>query len=1083
MATIDELNIVIAAKVDESGFAKGEAAIGGLGKAAEAAGKQVASGLDEAGKAADNAGNAIAAGLDKGTQAAGRFRDANGRLHEANGKFVTTAQLAAEAAANSSNVFVRSNGAIAAALDKSEEAAKIFEQGFGRAAEKLKEGGTVLTASVTLPLGLLAAAALKAAGDLQALEKGFTATYKGSEPLQDALAKVRELAKLPGLGLTEALQGATNLQAAGLSADLARRSLGAFGNALATVGKGKADLEGVALALGQIQAKGKVSAEEINQLAERVPQIREAMKAAFGTADTEALNKAGISATAFVEGVVTELEKLPKVTGGINNAFENLSDATTIALGKIGTALNENFNIEGVLGQVSDFIADLANKFDSLSPTAQKAVFAIGGLAAAAGPLLIAIGAVGAAIPAIVAGFTLLSGPVGIAAAALGLLAAGTVAYVATSGSATDAFRKQKASVDALEKGINPLLGRYDELKGKTTLTKAEQEELRSIVQKVGDQIPTAITQFDAYGKAMDISTAAARNFVDRQREILAIKNKPALKEQREEYARLTEQINLAQQALSKRDAQGFLVADRAETRKVGQDFETIVTTVRLTDDEIRNLQGRLQDLSAQRRGVGGLIDELKGIQPPLDSATAAAGKTAVAVGLLADLEAKLKKAKEDQGNATNERDLAAINARIAGYELEKKRLEDLGTTGVKIAAAFREFNKEQAQVANLAKVLAAPADAAETTRARISALEGGIKSLINAGATPATAAVQKLQKELLTLQKGLNPEVANITVPIIPEVRIDRTLGDKLGAATAKLLGGYAQQSLTLPVKLDFPVATLDTQLKNILNSNETLTRSFATIRKEAAVFGGSIAGLSPTMQQAQTDATVLAGRAAALKSELQRMIKEGVDPALPGFQLLQQEYYKTAQAADAAQLQINTSLQAAAAGAEVVKGAIVESMAGIGAVLGDALAGQVQDPAKAFVAALLEPLGSMLIDLGKIAIASGIGVEAIKKALSTLQGPGAIVAGIALVALGTAVRGAVGRLTTPSKGGGGGAAVPTSNYAAPRSRAVVDGATASSQPTTITHIVQVDLSGSALRGAIQINTDRFGRVTGRNQ
>src|SRR5690606_26404524 len=118
----------------------------------------------------------------------------------------------------------------------------------------------------------------------------------------------------------EAIQGSVNLQAAGFSADLARRSLMAFGNALATVGKGKADLDGVGLALSQIASKGKISAEEINQLSERVPQIRVAMKAAFGTSDTEQLQKMGIDATQFVEGVVAQLEKLPAVTGGINNA-------------------------------------------------------------------------------------------------------------------------------------------------------------------------------------------------------------------------------------------------------------------------------------------------------------------------------------------------------------------------------------------------------------------------------------------------------------------------------------------------------------------------------------------------------------------------------------------------------------------------------------------------------------------------------------------------------------------------------------------------------------------------------------------
>lgn len=237
--------------------------------------------------------------------------------------------------------------------------------GFGNFAKTALAGAAAAVAASIVGLG---SESLKAAGDIQALEKGFAATYKGALPLADALAKVKELSKLPGLGLKEALQGATNLQAAGFSADLATRALGAFGNALATVGKGKADLDGVGLALGQIASKGKISAEEIGQLAERVPQIRGAIAAAFGTSDSQALQKLNIDATTFVEGITAQLEKLPKVTGGINNAFENLGDASTVALAKLGTSLNNAFNIESLLGKAADLLNSFGDAATALEP-------------------------------------------------------------------------------------------------------------------------------------------------------------------------------------------------------------------------------------------------------------------------------------------------------------------------------------------------------------------------------------------------------------------------------------------------------------------------------------------------------------------------------------------------------------------------------------------------------------------------------------------------------------------------------------------------------------------------------------------
>ena len=257
---------------------------------------------------------------------------------------------------------------IKADIDDFESKMGQVDSGLGKVSGLAKVAAAGLAAAGAAIIGL-GVQSLRAAGDIQALEKGFAATYKGSEDLSVALAKVKELAKLPGLGLKEALQGATNLQAAGFSADLATRALGAFGNALATVGRGKADLDGVGLALGQIASKGKISAEEINQLAERVPQIRQAMIAAFGSADTQVLQKAKISATDFVEGVTRELEKLPKVTGGLNNAFENFSDAVTVALAKAGTSINNAFNIEGLVGLATDALTRLGDAFAALEPS------------------------------------------------------------------------------------------------------------------------------------------------------------------------------------------------------------------------------------------------------------------------------------------------------------------------------------------------------------------------------------------------------------------------------------------------------------------------------------------------------------------------------------------------------------------------------------------------------------------------------------------------------------------------------------------------------------------------------------------
>lgn len=141
------------------------------------------------------------------------------------------------------------------------------------------------------------------------------------------IEKMRELAKMPGLGFEEAVQGDIRLRSTGLSAEMSEKALKGFANALAAVGGSKDDFSGVIRALGQISAKGKVSAEEINQLAERVPQIRKVMEEAFGTADTEMLASMGIKSTEFISGIINELEKIPKVQGGVQNSLDNYADS------------------------------------------------------------------------------------------------------------------------------------------------------------------------------------------------------------------------------------------------------------------------------------------------------------------------------------------------------------------------------------------------------------------------------------------------------------------------------------------------------------------------------------------------------------------------------------------------------------------------------------------------------------------------------------------------------------------------------------------------------------------------------------
>ena len=92
----------------------------------------------------------------------------------------------------------------------------------------------------------------------------------------------------------------------------------------------------------------------------------------------------------------------------------------------------------------------------------------------------------------------------------------------------------QRDAVKSLEKNLNPLLDRYDDLESQTELTKDEQKELDDIIVKVAEDLPSAISGFDKYGKALSISTSAARELVQQQKDLLALDNAKAINEQEE---------------------------------------------------------------------------------------------------------------------------------------------------------------------------------------------------------------------------------------------------------------------------------------------------------------------------------------------------------------------------------------------------------------------------------------------------------------------------------------------------------------------------------------------------------------------
>jgi tape measure domain-containing protein len=298
---------------------------------------------------------------------------------------VTAATVEAILRVRDSNFSVSMNNADKA-VKKTEQSVKSLSDRLQRVSEVAGRIGGSLTAGVTAPLLALGAAAVQTTVKLDSLKIGLTAVAGSSQEAEKQLVRLREIAKMPGLGFAEAIQGSIRLQAAGFSAQQAEKALREFGNAVATVGGGKAELDGINLALSQIASKGKVSAEEINQLNERLPQVRKAMIEAFGTADTEILQKANITANEFLDTMTTVLSRDKRVGESLKNTFENAQDSISDSLDRIGRAITPR--VAKALESVAMGVERLTKAFDGLPKYQQDLVVNLGIAALIAGPTL-----------------------------------------------------------------------------------------------------------------------------------------------------------------------------------------------------------------------------------------------------------------------------------------------------------------------------------------------------------------------------------------------------------------------------------------------------------------------------------------------------------------------------------------------------------------------------------------------------------------------------------------------------------------------------------------------------------------------
>ena len=244
----------------------------------------------------------------------------------------------------------------------------------------ISEAGQALSIGFSAPVIAAGAAAVNAAMQMESLEKGLAATMKSTAAAATELERLKEVSKLPGLGLKEAVQGSIRLQTLGSSADESRRIMRELGNALAVVGGGKEDFSEVIRQLSQMAAVGKVTKENLDPIVERIPQIAAIIKEKFGAAalgdPAKTFERMGISAQQFIGILITEMEKGARAGGDLNTSMQSLQKeifATAAEFGKSLVPIGKTV-VKDVLTPMVERAKELATAFNNLTPETKSFV-------------------------------------------------------------------------------------------------------------------------------------------------------------------------------------------------------------------------------------------------------------------------------------------------------------------------------------------------------------------------------------------------------------------------------------------------------------------------------------------------------------------------------------------------------------------------------------------------------------------------------------------------------------------------------------------------------------------------------------
>ena len=296
-------------------------------------------------------------------------------------------------------------------LKKWESTKRALRKGLGQDALHASESIAMGLAAAAAGMAALGVASVTLASDMQANRKAFTHLMGDAEQAERFLADLARFAADTPFELPGIVSASKRLLAFGFAAQDIIPMMAAVGDAVSLMGGGQEAIDGVIRAIGQIQAKGKLSAEEVNQMAERNINAWKYVAEELGVTIPEAMKlteKGAVDSTTAINGIIKGMQRefkggMEGLSKEIPGLLSTIKDNAKSVMTEVGDSMTKALDLQPKLQNLATYLSQFAAyvKSDGINEALRNmipkeltlSIFVLtGALAGAAIPAMIAFG-------------------------------------------------------------------------------------------------------------------------------------------------------------------------------------------------------------------------------------------------------------------------------------------------------------------------------------------------------------------------------------------------------------------------------------------------------------------------------------------------------------------------------------------------------------------------------------------------------------------------------------------------------------------------------------------------------------------